>query len=235
MTLIEGCFVEQQVRQDRLQADHQALAALAAASSIFSFSGDGESADRYTLMFRGKGLARQASSATQIMPIELHQIDLRMPYAYPASPPDVRWLTPLWHPNVSFSGFVNMDDMGLAWSVDLPLDVLCERLWDMARAAYMNPDKAANYPAKTWFQRGCSFKLPVDPRPLRDRAPMSGSNIVRYQRRTGKPVQLTGAPASREVMFIDESTPTPPLPPRRPYIPVGRRRGNDDVLYIGPE
>jgi hypothetical protein len=235
MTLIEGCFVEQQVRQDRLQADHQALAALAAASSIFSFSGDGESADRYTLMFRGKGLARQASSATQIMPIELHQIDLRMPYAYPASPPDVRWLTPLWHPNVSFSGFVNLVDLGLIWSENVPIEVVCERLWDVARGAYLNFENATNYPAKHWFDKECPYKLPTDARPLRDGAAMSGSNIVRYQRRWGQSVALSGAPASREVMFIDESTPTPPLPQRRPYMPAGQRRGNDDVLYIGPE
>jgi hypothetical protein len=226
--------VDQQLRRDRLQADREALAALAAASTIFSFSADGDPADRYTLSYRGKGLARQPSSASQIVPIELHEIDLRMPYAYPTSPPDIRWLTPLWHPNVSFSGFVNLSDLGLVWSDDLQIDALCERLWDVARAAYVDFDKAANYAAKTWFEKECPCTLPVDPRRLRDRVAAGGSNIVRYERRSGQPVQLAGAPATREVMFIDESTPTPPLPQRRPYIPVGRR-GNDDVLYIGPE
>jgi ubiquitin-protein ligase len=227
--------MEQQRRQDRLHADREALSAVAAASTIFSFSADSDPADRYTLTFRGKGLARQASSASDIVLIELHQIELRMPYAYPASPPDIRWVTPLWHPNVSFSGFVNLSDLGLAWSEDLPIEVVCERLWDVARAAYANVDKVSNYAAKGWFERACLYKLPVDSRPLCDRAAINGSNVVRYHRRGGKPVEFAGAAAAREVIFIDDSTPTPSLPQRQPYIPVGRRRGNDDLLYIGPE
>ena len=47
---------------------------------------------------------------------------------------------------------------------------------------------------------------------------------------------MAGAASGGEVMFIDENTPTPQLPERRPYVPVGRRKkGGDDVLYIGPE
>ena len=91
----------------RLNADRELLAALDAASSIFSMEMTGEPPDRYTLTFRGKGLGRDASASSDVTLIELHQIDLRMPYSYPASPPDIRWITPLWHPNVSFSGFVN--------------------------------------------------------------------------------------------------------------------------------
>jgi ubiquitin-protein ligase len=32
----------------------------------------------------------------------------RMPYGYPERPPDIRWLTPILHPNISFSGFLNL-------------------------------------------------------------------------------------------------------------------------------
>jgi hypothetical protein len=45
-------------------------------------------------------------------------------------------------------------------------------------------------------------------------------------------VQLAGS--SAEVMFIDENTPTPQMPPRRP-IPRRRRGSDDDVMYIGDE
>ena len=42
--------------------------------------------------------------------------------------------------------------------------------------------------------------------------------------------------ALAEVIFIDEDTPTPELPQRKPYVPVSRRRSvGGDVLYIGPE
>jgi len=227
--------VESQSRQERLNADRDVLAALSAASRIFSFEASGEPPDRYTLSFRGKGLARDVSSQADVVIVELHQIDLRMPYAYPSSPPDIRWLTPLWHPSVSFSGLVNLADVGLVWSNDLSIDIVCERLWDIARAAFTNPSKATNYAAKTWFEKECPFTLPVDPRDLRDRQPMGGSNIVRYERRGGRGVRFAGAPTSGEVIFIDENTPTPSLPERQPYVPVGHRREDQDVFYIGPE
>jgi ubiquitin-protein ligase len=229
--------VDQTTREARLQRDHEALQALKSASSIFSFEPTGDPPDRYTLTFRGKGLGRDASSQSEVTTIDLHQVDVRMPYSYPQSPPDIRWLTPILHPNVSFSGFVSPGDIGLAWNKDVPLDVVCERLWDLARLEFINPNKATNYAAKNWLEKECTQSLPVDSRPLRDRAGGSGTNIVRYERRAGRGVQFAGAATTGDVVFIDENTPTPAMPQRKPYVPIGRRRprNDDDVMYIGPE
>jgi ubiquitin-protein ligase len=216
--------MDPQSRNSRLQADLAALKSLAAESSILSFETQGDPPDRYTITFRGNGLGREGMSS-DVSVIELHQIDLRMPYSYPERPPDVRWLTPIVHPNISFSGFLNLAEIGLPWTDALTLDVLCERLWDVARGAYLNTQKAANYSAKNWYEKECPFELPVDPRPLRDKA-VTFSNVVKYQRR-GRGLELaSGTPV--EVLYIDENTPVPPLPPRL-------RRGEDDVMYIGPE
>lgn len=227
-------------RAARLNADRELLAALDAASTIFSCEATGQPPDRYTLVFRGKGLGRDAAAGSDVSVIELHQIDLRMPYSYPAMPPDIRWITPLWHPNVSFSGFVNPADIGLVWTSEVPLDLVCERLWDVARGQFINPVKATNYAAKNWYDKECSYALPLDPRPLRDgpAEARAASNIVRYQRRAGQGVQFAGAPAGSDVLFIDENTPTPQMPARQPYVPLHRRRqkpGDGDVMYIGPE
>jgi len=230
--------VDASSRIARLNADRELLAALDAASSIFSLEVTGDPPDRYTLTFRGKGLGRDAAASSDVTVIELHQIDLRMPYAYPASPPDIRWITPLWHPNVSFSGFVNPADIGLVWTSEMPLDLVCERLWDVARGQFLNLNKATNYAAKNWFEKECTYQLPLDPRSLRDGGgARSSSNVVRYERRAGQGVQFAGAAAIGDVMFIDENTPTPQMPARQPYIPSARRRprSGDDVMYIGPE
>jgi ubiquitin-protein ligase len=229
--------VDQSSREARLKADHEALQAVQAASTIFSFETTGEPPDRYTLSFRGKGLGRDASSQSEVTTIDLHKVDLRMPYSYPQSPPDIRWLTPIMHPNVSFSGFVNLADIGLVWSKEVPLEMVCERLWDVVRAEFLNLNKASNYAAKNWFEKENKQPLPVDHRPLRDRGGAGGTNVVRYERRAGRGVQLAGATTAGEVMFIDESTPTPQMPARKPYVPVERRRRpeGEDVIYIGPE
>ena len=229
--------MDQTSREARLKADYESLQALDAASSIFSLEATGDPPDRYTLTFSGKGLGRDASSSSEVTTIELHQIDLRMPYSYPNSPPDIRWITPILHPNVSFSGFVNLPDIGIVWTKEVPIEMLCERLWDVARAEFLNLNKATNYSAKNWFEKECQQPLPVDHRPLRDHAGAAGgTNIVRYERR-GQGVQFAGATAPGDVMFIDETTPTPQMPQRQPYVPVGRRRksGGEDVIYIGPE
>lgn len=231
--------MDQTSREARLKADHEALLALDAASSILSLEATGDPPDRYTITFTGKGLGRDASASSEVTTIELHQIDLRMPYSYPNSPPDIRWITPILHPNVSFSGFVNLSDIGIVWTKEVPIDMLLERLWDVARAEFMNLNKATNYSAKNWFEKECQHALPMDQRPLRDQAARSGTNIVRYERRgPGQGVQFAGATSPSDVMFIDETTPTPKIPQRRPYVPVGQRRkssGGDDVMYIGPE
>jgi hypothetical protein len=223
-------------RQSRLRTDHELLTALGTASTIFSFEATGDPSERYVLAFRGKGLARVPESPSDIGPVDLHQIELRMPYSYPMSPPDIRWVTPIWHPNVSFSGFINLGDIGITWSKELTLDVVVERLWDVARAAYINSDRATNFAAKSWFEKQNEFDLPLDRRPLRDRVAPIPTNVIRYERQAGEGVQLSPA-GEREVVVIDENTPTPEMPKRRPYVPVSRRRarGDDDVLYIGPE
>ncbi len=220
-----------QPRDDRLRADHASLQALDQASTIFSMDAAGETPDRYTITFTGKGLGRDPSSQSEVTLVELHQIDLRMPYAYPQSPPDIRWITPIMHPNVSFSGFVNLSDIGVVWTRETPIELVVERLWDVARGEFANQDKATNYAAKNWFAKQDEHDLPVDRRPLRDGGPGGSSNVVRYERRGGgRGVQLAGA--GGEVMFIDETTPTPKIPERQP-IPRRRRGSDEDVLFIG--
>ena len=219
--------MEPDLRENRLRTDLAALEALRAQSTILQFEAS-QPADRYTITFRGKGLAR-GSSGSDIGIVELHQVDLRMPYGYPERPPDIRWLTPILHPNISFSGFLNLAEVGLPWSEDLGLDVICERLWDVARGAYMNLEKSANYSAKSWFEKENQFELPLDRRPLRDKAGAGNTNIVRYQRR-GQGVQIPAPGTPSEVIFIDENTPVPSIPS---FSPARQRPG--DVLYIGPE
>jgi ubiquitin-protein ligase len=227
--------MDQAERATRLRMELQALEKLRDSSTIFDFEAIGAPADRYTITLHGKGLGRDSAQA-EIGVIELHKIELRLPYTYPEQAPDVRWLTPLLHPNVSFSGFVNLPEIGLPWTEQITLDVLCERLWDVARAAYINADKAVNYSAKNWLAEDCPHSLPIDNRPLRDKLVANRSNVVHYERR-GQSVQLPVGQPTGDVLFIDENTPAPAIPyPTPRHAPRRRRPSNDDdVMYIGPE
>ena len=59
-------------------------------------------------------------------------------------------------------------------------------------------------------------------------------NLVRYERVGGQGRQLTGCVSDRDVLYIDETTPLPILPPVQlgPPSPV---RSSKEVVYIGPE
>lgn len=218
-------------REDRLKSELKLLEQLRESSSIFSFEGTGTPPDRFTLVFRGKGIARDISARADVEIVEVHRVELRLPFAYPKVPPDIRWVTPIFHPNVSFSGFIHLADVGLPWDGHVSLDVVCERLWDVARLAYLNLDKATNYSAKNWFEEQRLLKLPMDARPLRDRAAPAAKNVVRYQRRGQTPSPPPVDEQAKDILFIGEDTPTPKLPRRG----ARRRSDDDDVLYIGDD
>ena len=216
-------------RDDRLVADLETVRALKKGSELFDFECNGESPDRYTFIFHGKGISRDTSPHASIETVDLHRCNVRLPYSYPERPPDIRWLTPIFHPNVSFSGFINLKDIGIRWEPQLTLDDICERLWDVARLEYLDLANATNYSAKTWFEDRPDFATPVDERPLRDRPVPAGSNVVKYERR-GTSVALPVASENKDVYFIGEDTPVPDLPRGQ-----GRRSSgtDDDVIYIG--
>lgn len=222
-------------RELRLQAELSSLQLLKAASSIFDFEAEGVPPEQYVLLFRGRGLARMVAADAKVEPIDLHRVEVRLTSSFPDSPPDIRWLTPLFHPNVSCSGLTSVSDLGLLWEKRLGLDYVAERLWDVARLAYVNPDQPINFAAHRWLAEQRDFSLPVDTRPLRDLAASSSSNVVRYERRGERrlisPVQSS---PPREVLYIGEETPTPELPVER--VPLRRPAASSgDVLYIGDE
>jgi len=201
------------------------MQALKEQSTILDFQTTGDPPDRYTVTLRGKGVSRSTSSHADMEMVDLHRCDVRLPYSYPDRPPDIRWMTPIFHPNISFSGMIRLRDIGLPWQDDLGLDVVVERLWDVARMAYVNEDSSVNYSASNWLAEQTSLKMPVDVRPLADRTSPAQTNVVRYERRGSGKVGLSSAGTPDEVFFIGDDTPTPKLPRRRPP--------EDDTFYIG--
>ena len=202
-------------------------------SSIFDFTATGDPPDRYSLMFRGKGIARDASPRSDVEFVQLHEIDLRLPYSYPSLPPDLRWVTPILHPNVSFSGFIHLRDVGLPWDDSVTLDAVCERLWDVARLAYMNLDRATNFSAKNWVEKPNRLTLPVDARILRQQnasgrgqrhpLPAARHGASPGHRRLAETC-CTSAKIRRSRHCRDTVRPRPPA-----------RGDDDDILYIGDD
>jgi len=149
-------------RQQRLAAELDVMRALAKQSSILEFEPQGDPPDRYTITLRGRGVKRGASYGAGVEYVDHHKCEVRLGYDFPRQPPEVRWLTPIFHPNISYSGYVELKDCGLMWAEDLSLDVVCERIWDLARLAWFDLDKARDHSAKKWVSEQGEVGLPVD-------------------------------------------------------------------------
>lgn len=220
-------------RDQRLRADADLLAMLAAASPLFEVAAEGDPPSRYTLTFHGRGISRCPESGDDVELSSMHQVEMRLSFAYPRVGPDLRWKTPLFHPNVSFSGFIQLDDLGLQWDESLGLRVVVERLWDTLRWAYVNLDNATNYAAKRWVETACRIALPVDVRPLwsdplpQPAEPSSEASAMS----TAAQFAVREEPAE-EILYIDENTPLPEG--FRPRQARGRKKGGG-IFYIGDE
>ena len=98
-----------------------------------------------------------------------HAVEIKLGASYPRTMPEIRWLTPIYHPNISEIGMVCLGAYGTHWVPSLALDELCVMLWDMAR--YQNYDIRSPYnrEAAQWSAVQNSYRFPMDARPLRDR------------------------------------------------------------------
>jgi ubiquitin-protein ligase len=149
----------------RLRNDLAALERLATESSVIRFRGRGSPVQHYQIEFVGKSLERTRG---KVAVRDRHEVEIKLGASYPRTMPEIRWQTPIYHPNISEIGMVCLGGYGTHWVPSLNLDELCGMLWDMAR--YHNYDIRSPYnrDAALWVANQTTFRFPLDPRPLRD-------------------------------------------------------------------
>ena len=190
-------------RLRRLNNDLAALERLRDDSTVLTFRATGRPAQQYVIEFHGKSLARHRG---KVSVSDRHVVEIKLGASYPRTMPEIRWVTPIYHPNISEIGMVCLGGYGTHWVPSLNLEELVGMLWDMAR--YHNYDVRSPYnrDAALWVAGQGVFTFPLDPRPLRD-----------LRARLGR-VDPAAAPA-----------PTYPNGPSfiaRLFADVGRKRGS---------
>lgn len=154
-------------RDRRLRTDFQAMTRLKEDSSILDFQCFDKPPQRYLVTFTGKGLL-QPPESDEVNQIEFHQCEIRLGASYPRNKPDLKWKTPIFHPNISALGQVCLGGYGTNWVPSLNLDELCEMLWDMIRFANFDTKSPYNYKAARWAERQTQYRFPLDGRSLKD-------------------------------------------------------------------
>jgi ubiquitin-protein ligase len=155
----------QSPRIRRLRNDLAALARLRTESSVFRFTYQGDPPNHYVVSFQGRSLWRDRG---KVKTLEIHRLEIKLGSSYPRTIPEIRWITPIYHPNISEIGMVCLGGYGTHWVPSVQLDELCIMLWDMAR--YHNYDIRSPYnrDAALWVANQTAILFPTDSRPLRD-------------------------------------------------------------------
>jgi ubiquitin-protein ligase len=189
-------------RTRRLHNDLAALDRLRTESSVFRFSTQGNPPHQYSILFQGKGLWRDRG---KIKTLYAHRIEIKLGASYPRTIPEIRWVTPIYHPNISEIGMVCLGGYGTHWVPSVQLDELCTMLWDMAR--YHNYDNRSPYnrDAALWAANQTKYFFPVDERPLRDLRAALGRISPALASEPSKP-----AAAVQAKVASPSSTRTPP-------------------------
>jgi ubiquitin-protein ligase len=218
----------------RLKHDLAAMERLRDESHVFRFRSFGQPATRYLVEFRGQSLARERGKAVVS---DRHEVEIKLGVSYPRTMPELRWITPIYHPNISEIGLVCLGGYGTHWVPSLHLDELCNMLWDMAR--YHNYDIRSPYnrEAALWAANQTTFKFPIDPRPLRDKRVAMGrietvdegdpQAIAKAE--VAPPLPVTAidskpSPKMDEILILDmevelrKPTPAPVRPPQEDVV-----------------
>jgi ubiquitin-protein ligase len=203
----------QSPRMRRLRNDRAALERLRSESSVFRFTAQGDPPGQYHIVFQGKGLWRDRG---KVRTLETHRLEIKLGASYPRTMPEIRWMTPIYHPNISEIGMVCLGGYGTHWVPSVQLDELCIMLWDMVR--YHNYDIRSPYnrDAALWVANQTAILFPTDPRPLRDLraalgrvAPASTAGSEGSPGRSGNgsaksPASASKSPIGRVRRFVEQ-------------------------------
>jgi ubiquitin-protein ligase len=149
-------------KEIRMKNDYEELLRLKAESSIIDFQTSGNPPFKYLFVFHCAGIRLDENGKPVI--VQEHQCQLVLGAQYPSQPPDVTWLTPIFHPNIKLQAVCHSGQWAPSWS----LSEFVSELADMARYAKFNLQSPLDTRAADWARRNLNL-FPLDARPIRDK------------------------------------------------------------------
>jgi ubiquitin-protein ligase len=168
-------------RMRRLRADQERMQELASRSPLISFEAKSVRSalppERYVVTYRCKSIIGVDRSGRPKFG-EHHQVEIYLHNQYPQRWPGLRWLTPIWHPNINhLNGSVCID--AAWWSASRSLDRLVLMLGEMLQ--YKNFHDDPTQPPFPWdaeAARWCRDYRRQHP----DAFPVDGRELLRPER-----------------------------------------------------
>lgn len=135
-------LLEDSPRMRRLRADFQRMNELAARSDLISFEATsirpGLPPERYLITYKCKGIAGVDEQGNPKYSNK-HQVEIYLHNQYPQRWPGMKWLTPIWHPNINhINGTVCID--AAWWTASRSLDWLVIMIGEMVQYKNFHDD-----------------------------------------------------------------------------------------------
>jgi ubiquitin-protein ligase len=134
--------LDQSPRMRRLKADHQLMQEMAAQSDLIEFKAEsprkGLPPERYIVTYKCKGVVGVEKNGKPKIGTK-HQVEIYLHNQYPQRWPGMKWLTPVWHPNINHhNGSVCVD--AAWWTASRSLDRLVLMIGEMVQYKNFHDD-----------------------------------------------------------------------------------------------
>ena len=150
------------IRATRLRNDHSRIRDLINRSEfIHIVSTEGDPPEKYIIRYTCKGVERITPNNQPVLR-ETHDVQVYLHSEYPQKQPQLKWLTPIFHPNIHITGAVCIG----AWWPAKPLDELLLTMGEMVQYKNLDPKDPMNSRAASWSLRH-KHLFPIDGRPLK--------------------------------------------------------------------
>ncbi|HEY9207223.1 MAG TPA: ubiquitin-conjugating enzyme E2 [Candidatus Methanoperedens sp.] len=152
------------IRSRRLEKDYESMKELILKSPFMEFIAFGTPPERYVVLFRCKGLVWKSDAPAFS---NHHLVEIYLGSEYPTRQPYVKWLTPIFHPNILGSDHrYNPGKVCLGkWAPSISLGDLCIKLAEMIQYKNYDTKSPLNTQAAVWADEN-AHHLPVDKRDL---------------------------------------------------------------------
>ncbi len=153
------------IRETRLRNDYNRIRDLVDRSAfIHIVATEGEPVEKYLIRFSCRGVEKVTPSGKPVYR-DNHDVSIYLHSEYPLKQPQLKWLTPVYHPNIHVTGAVCIG----AWWPAKTLDELLLTLGEMVQYKNFDPRDPMNSRAATWALRNKQM-FPIDDRDLKGRS-----------------------------------------------------------------
>jgi ubiquitin-protein ligase len=128
---------------------------------VHILSTEADPPERYLIRFTCKGVEKLRPNGEPVYR-EAHEVSLYLHAEYPLKQPQLKWLTPIFHPNIHVTGAVCIG----AWWPAKTLDEMLLTLGEMIQYKNFDPKDPMNSRAAAWALRQKNL-FPIDSRPLK--------------------------------------------------------------------